>query len=101
MSVLFMFITCLLSGIFCVFLIEKIKIKEKLKKFDDKNSGPVYELIKSLLILALFIGSFGGVFSSLVIYDYIIKGQYKDALYCFIVAFISGIIIGFLHDSDN
>lgn len=98
MNVLFMVVICLLSGIVGLFLIEKTKIKEKLKKFDDENSGPVYELIKNILIIVLFIGSFAGSFSALVIYDYILNGQYQDALYCFIIAFISGIIFCFLQE---
>jgi len=38
-----------------IFFFDKIKLEEKISNFDEKNSGPVYDFIKSIFLIFSFI----------------------------------------------
>lgn len=96
MGILSMVITIFISGICGMFLLEKTKIKERLLKFDSENSGPIYDVIKGLLFFSLHLICFGCQFASYFILDYIMQARYEEAIQCFLVTFISGIIFCFV-----
>ena len=101
MGILSMVITIFISGICGMFLLEKTKIKERLLKFDSENSGPIYNVIKGVLFIFLNIVCFGCSFASYFIFNYIIQEQYTDAIECFVVAFLSGIVFCFVISTKN
>lgn len=96
LGIISMFITILLSAFCGIFLLEKTKIKDRLLKFDSENNGPIYEGLKGLLFFSLHLICFGCQFASYFILDYIMQARYEEAIQCFLVTFISGIIFCFV-----
>jgi hypothetical protein len=88
-----MIIIGLLSAFFNIFIMEKTNMAQKIKKFDDENSGPVYDFIKNLSCIILLLGCFACSFAPMCIPNYIANSMYSDALMCFIIPFLAGFVM--------
>ena len=87
MGILYYFLGLIPLGILTFLfntLIEKLKLKEKLKKFDESNSGSVYNFIKSIAFIIFVTLCFLSIGFILIVPMYIgtsiIEGKYIDAI---------------------
>lgn len=78
-----------------IILVDKFKLKEKIQQFDNSNSGPVYDFLKTIFIILIFftfICSIGVAIIPAYIWKAIESGNYIQA---FFLSLLSAIIIVF------
>lgn len=98
MGILYYFIGCIPMGIVSLILnhiIEKIHLLEKFQKFDEVNSGPIYDFFKTLFFIFLFI--FGVLSLSILILPLYIYLAFVDGniLEGLILTLISSVMFTF------
>ena len=98
MGILYYFVGCIPVAILSLllnFFVEKIKLIEKIHKFDEANSGPIYEFFKTIFFIALFI--FGIISIGICILPIYIFRAFADGniLEEFILVLIGSIMFSF------
>ena len=77
--------------------VNKIHLAEKIQKFDDSNSGPVYDILKAffiIIMILLAVASIGVILLPMYIYYEFINGNIINALLLSVVGSIALLIDG-------
>lgn len=94
MVIIYYFLGCIpmiiIYGLLYI-LIDKLHLMEKIQKFDDSNSGPVYDTLKAfffIIIILLAVASLGVILLPIYVYYEFINGNIINALLLSVIASI-------------